>query len=232
MKRDSSLRGFRRVIGHLSLVLTATTSSLILPTQQGLAQVIQEQLSKALLAEATCVEIGGVDSIDILIETARDGDTQLVRTLMDCGVPVNNRGLWVQTLANEDTMELMAQPIHAASWNGHAEIVQMLLDAGAGVDMLDEWGFTPLMTAAEVGDKQIVILLLEAGADVDRATRCTYCMNETALLIAVQYGHVAVVSELLEAGADKSIELSDGRNALFLARMTGNQQIIQMLEDD
>ncbi len=47
---------------------------------------------------------------------------------------------------------------------GHADVVRLLLDAGADVNAKDEWNETALMFAAMSGHEDIVQLLTEAGA--------------------------------------------------------------------
>lgn len=217
------------VVGILATALVG-----ILGNQTGATAIatIQLQMANADMAQlsGSAIECSNATSDD-LVQAARDGETSSVHRLLDCSISANNRGRWTQDIADGAPLELMAQPIHAAAWNGHTEIVQILLDAGAYADAIDEWGFSPLMTAAEVGEVQIVDLLIEAGVDVNRATRCAECIAETALMIAVEYEHEAVVERLLRAGADKSYRAKDGLDSLDLARARENASIIQMLEE-
>ena len=52
----------------------------------------------------------------------------------------------------------------------HLAVVEKLLEAGADVDQADQYGSTPLSTAAMYGHNSIVERLLEAGADKHKAT--------------------------------------------------------------
>ncbi|EGZ08510.1 hypothetical protein PHYSODRAFT_436474, partial [Phytophthora sojae] len=50
---------------------------------------------------------------------------------------------------------------------GTVDIIRVLLDHGAAVDLVDETGDSPLITAAENGHVEVVKLLIERGATVD-----------------------------------------------------------------
>jgi ankyrin repeat protein len=58
-------------------------------------------------------------------------------------------------------------PLHAASGNGHEDVVKELLDNHANVDLRDNDGWTPLHYAAGKGATKVMALLLAAGATVN-----------------------------------------------------------------
>ncbi|KAF5829326.1 ankyrin repeat-containing domain protein, partial [Dunaliella salina] len=60
-------------------------------------------------------------------------------------------------------------PLWTASFNGHREVVHLLLNKGAVVDKANNAGATPLFVASQQGHMDVSRLLLERGAVVDRA---------------------------------------------------------------
>jgi len=84
-----------------------------------------------------------------------------------------------------------------ASLNGHAGVIQMLLEAGAAVDSKNNDAMTALMVAAWQGQVEAMRVLLAAGAAVDAAAT----KGVTALLYAIQAGSLAAARMLLEGGA-------------------------------
>jgi ankyrin repeat protein len=57
-----------------------------------------------------------------------------------------------------------------AAQNGHFEAAGVLLEAGAAVNLADNYGSTPLHAAAFHSHDTLVRLLLAAGADPNRMT--------------------------------------------------------------
>jgi ankyrin repeat protein len=61
-------------------------------------------------------------------------------------------------------------PLHCATWKGQAEVVSLLLAAGADVNAEnanEHWGTTPLHAAAHANQAAIAQMLIDQGADVN-----------------------------------------------------------------
>ena len=57
-------------------------------------------------------------------------------------------------------------PLHGARSNGHFEVVNVLLAAGAEVDENNKYGNTPLHDTSSDGHFEVVKVLIRAKADV------------------------------------------------------------------
>ncbi|HWD89578.1 MAG TPA: ankyrin repeat domain-containing protein [Mucilaginibacter sp.] len=58
-------------------------------------------------------------------------------------------------------------PIHSAAAGNYTDIVRMLIDNGANVNVRQQAGATPLHSAAQNGNLELLILLLEHGAETN-----------------------------------------------------------------
>jgi uncharacterized protein len=78
-----------------------------------------------------------------------------------------------------------------------ADLVECLISRGAPVDETDQFGTTPLITAAACGYPDVVQALVRRGAAVDLSDTD----GETALCKAARKGYPEVVHVLEQAGA-------------------------------
>jgi cytohesin len=107
-------------------------------------------------------------------------------------------------------------PLAKAVRDGRADLVEMLLGAGADPDQGDALG-----DAVRYHHAEIVAMLLEAGADPNQP--CGFRGKETPLTLAVEYGNKMLVRQLIEAGADPN------HGNLRDAAENGRTEIVQML---
>ena len=145
-----------------------------------------------------------------------------------------------------------------ASAAGHLDIVHIILDAGADLDISRRDGCSPLYASAWRGHLEILQCLLTSGADPDKADLvgrtplfvaadhgrltcvCSLLLaaatvdkadqyGRTPLMIASERGHLAVVCSLLEAGAEPDSADLRGRTPLFNAAELGHRTVVSML---
>lgn len=85
---------------------------------------------------------------------------------------------------------------------GNIENVKELLSQGADINISDEYGETPLHSAALYGHLDVVKYLVEQGADVDVKNK----FWETPLDVAENNKYPAIVKYLVEQDADVDAE--------------------------
>jgi ankyrin repeat protein len=141
-----------------------------------------------------------------LMTAARTGTLASVKALLSGGARVDSK---------DDRRGQTALMWAAAE--GHAVVVQTLIDAGADFRARVPSGFTPLLFAVREGRLDAVRVLLKAGADVnetipvDGARRRGYGgglppAGATPLLLAVKNAHFELAAALLDAGANPNAD--------------------------
>ena len=118
-----------------------------------------------------------------------------------------------------------ATALNLAASEGHAPIVEYLLQHGAEKDKADCIGMTALFLAAQNGRLQVVQCLAQLGADKNKAEEggCS------PLYVAVHQGHLPVVQYLLQQGADKDKANNDGTTPLHVAAHFGHAEVLSCL---
>jgi truncated hemoglobin YjbI len=105
--------------------------------------------------------------------------------------------------------------LHGAAAAGNLATVELLLRLGAGPDITDDGGHTPLYCVANeckvAGAADVVRALVQAGASVDARDGVKHC---TALHMAARRGNVEVAEALLDCGAGIEVRDSLGETPL------------------
>ena len=202
-----------------------------------------------LLAKAGAgVRVTDNDGDTCLIPASHHGHTDIVRYLVGLKeVDVNHK--------SDDGRSALLSAI----CKKHADVVEVLIDAGADIEGKEDDGPLPLHMASYAANVQIVKLLVKAGAGVrvihdDGAT----CLNLaasgghtetmrylvglpqvdvnhkdnngcTALIRAADENHADMVEVLIDAGADVEIKDDTGRPPLHWASHSGALDVVKLL---
>ncbi|KAJ7823496.1 ankyrin repeat-containing domain protein [Mycena olivaceomarginata] len=147
--------------------------------------------------------------------------------------------LRLETGANEITPILArgsfwGTALLAATTARHTEILELLLDNGAGTRSAAEMRLCSIKAATYNGHENIVKLVLDEEADVNTAGE----HGQTALEIATSVGKLEIVKVLLERGANVNVKRSffspsrlHYRSVLQIAVDKGFEEIAKVLLD-
>jgi ankyrin repeat protein len=135
---------------------------------------------------------------------------------------------------SDDRQEVLDEALVWAAKSDRVEVLELLVELGAGVDA-DPYRGTPLIWAAANGRVASIRRLVELGADPNR--RATFGgpdhgQGVTALHLAAQAGRREAVETLLELGVDPSIrdELHGGRPSGW-AEFGGHDELAALLRE-
>ncbi|XP_035202303.1 GA-binding protein subunit beta-2 isoform X3 [Oxyura jamaicensis] len=149
-----------------------------------------------------------------LLEAARKGEDDEVRTLMANGAPFTTD--WLGT-----------SPLHLAAQYGHYSTAEVLLRAGVSRDARTKVDRTPLHMAAADGHTHIVELLIRNGADVNAKDM----LKMTALHWATEHNHRDVVELLIKYGADVHAFSKFDKSAFDIALDKNNPETLVILQE-
>nr|XP_056709523.1 GA-binding protein subunit beta-2 [Euleptes europaea] len=149
-----------------------------------------------------------------LLEAARKGQDDEVRTLMANGAPFTTD--WLGT-----------SPLHLAAQHGHYSTAEVLLRAGVSRDARTKVDRTPLHMAAADGHSHIVELLIRNGADVNAKDM----LKMTALHWATERSHREVIELLIKHGADVHAFSKFGKSAFDIALEKNNPETLLVLQE-
>ncbi|XP_055787229.1 caskin-2-like isoform X3 [Salvelinus fontinalis] len=115
--------------------------------------------------------------------------------------------------------------LHHAALTGTTELLSLLLEAQATVDIKDTNGMRPLHYAAWQGKADSVLLLLRAGASVNTPSQD----GQIPLHLSAQYGHYQVSEMLLQHQANPCLLNKANKTPLDLACEFGRLKVAQLL---
>lgn len=183
--------------------------------------------------------------VDDTLQSINVGDVNGVSEGIRRGLDVN--------FADQDGNTLLM----LAARSGNAEIVALLLNAGARVYPHNVFGDTALLVATFGGYEQVVDMLLAKGGDLGAnpqgwtplhyaafaghahmvnkyiylgsKVNATTDVDLTPLMVSAMNGHLAVVKILLSHGADPNLHDANDKSAYDHAIARGNTEIAKLL---
>jgi ankyrin repeat protein len=152
-----------------------------------------------------------------LDEVDTDDGYNTIKYLIQKGANVN---------AHEFNGNVSATLLQCAIKRGRIDVIQLLVDHGANLEMEGGKNVSPLQSAIESGSRTVVEYLLKRGAKTDHGTSDGYA----PLAYATTCGWVQDVKLLLKYGADKSAKGSNGKTAYDVAKANNDKVMMGLLK--
>jgi ankyrin repeat protein len=204
-----------------------------------------------------------------LLAAATNGRSDIVKLLLEKGADINKANNGGETIlmgainyGEEEVIEILLAydkegvrvdvnarnnydgetALIRAVENGNSEIVATLVEAGADMNIRDNYGNTPLIRASMIGEEYILEVLLDLGADVNAQSNA----GDTALIMASRRGHYDIVEMLLASeeeeeedgttlnifyGTDINATNNAEETAIMVARENSHEEIVELLLD-
>lgn len=193
--------------------------ALHMAASSGSAEIAQLLINKG--ADVNAPSEDGTRPLDTAAATEKS--TGVMRVLLDNGANINR--------ATDSAKNL--SPLHLAASAGYTEIVSLLLERGADVNVsakekgiLDVEGL-PIHLAATRGFTQVVRLFLDQGVDINVKSEGG---GDTPLNCAATEGKADVVRFLLERGARTDIKNVIWVSALRNAQLGSHTEVVAILK--
>ena len=180
----------------------------------------------------------------------KQGDTPLVYALWNEDSETVKLLVEKEADINVKDRLLGYSPLHWALFTGRKALTELVLDAGADVNIESKAGETPLDVAAYGFSAAIGEMLVARGAEVSSLHAATFVgdlskakafvdggvdvnkkngMGGTALHSAAAGGHSEVATFLIDKKADVNAQTRGGQTPLHVAAEAGHQDVVELL---
>jgi ankyrin repeat protein len=173
-----------------------------------------------MISRTSALKTGdSIKDASALCKAAFSGQVQVVRQLLQQhDIEIDFR----------DAKAFGGTALHNACENSHLEIIKVLIDHGATIDINDEWELTPFLLAAEKKSLEVVRYMEEKGADINRVSK----VGLTSLHMAAIGNSVSILDHLLCSPKlihTISTKSKNGRIPLFCAIESGSLDTARFL---
>ncbi|KAF7652643.1 hypothetical protein LDENG_00093990 [Lucifuga dentata] len=196
-----------------------------------------------VLGRAVDMSLMDISKIFSLLQPKEEDEDNEQSQALNQAVSSNDVTLLSQLLSQESYRKCInarsgwgipVTPLRTAAALGHLRCLEMLLEHGAEIDILDVKAQTPLFTAVSGKHLDCVVALLKAGADPNGSQY----NNCSPVLTAAREGDVDVLRELLQFGAEVDVKpkvpdwasnATSCRGPLYISAVYGHLHCFKLL---
>ena len=160
------------------------------------------------------------EGVSALMLAIQNQNPEIVEMLIKVGADVNNSITAIASPLGEMTTPLMKAAVHE-----NIEILQLLIDAHAHINLQDRDGRTALIYAVGNNNVATAQALINRHANVDIPDR----NGNAALMYAIVNKNIDLIQALIVAGANVNLANNKGNTPLILATTAGNIEILKIL---
>ncbi|KAJ8682969.1 hypothetical protein QAD02_018761 [Eretmocerus hayati] len=160
-------------------------SALFLAVLQGDYEMVKYLLDAGAQVDCVCDYGKGFTTLHgAVVYLSGEIRVNMVKLLLKFGADVNAKG----PIHRERCVQLVFE-----EQLGRCEVLQLLIDAGAELNYLDENYESPLAIAASMGDCEAMRQLITAGADVNLSNRC----SSSPLHVSMRQKSLAILPHII-----------------------------------
>ncbi|XP_029356657.1 ankyrin repeat domain-containing protein 24 [Echeneis naucrates] len=180
-----------------------------------------------------CASRGRLDCLEVIISHGADVNVPDGAGFSALHLAAKNgqseclKRLLQERLTVDCTDSIGRTPLHHAAVGGCLSCTETLWDFKANLDVQDNDGATPLILAAQMSRVELCVFFLGRGASANIQDS----QGRSALMLACESDSVETVAALLRGGADTRLVDALGHKASDYSLTTGNQRIMQMLQN-
>ena len=222
-KRENLLRGTTQFLKKIPIAgLIAVSPAAQANTCEGFYfdDVVTEENVAACLETGIDITDDNLISRFAIDKAVIQGNVAVLKMLLEAGLDPNS-GVEIPMRSGET----MTANLIFSSFEGGKEVMELLIEAGADVEVRSFLGHTPLQLAASFGDLEAVAVLVGAGAKLEAKDED----GMTALLWALRGRHSKVALYLISVGADVNSRSRNGTTPLQLAVGDMNPMMVEAL---
>ncbi|XP_067661926.1 ankyrin repeat domain-containing protein 50-like [Haliotis asinina] len=174
-----------------------------------------KEVVELLLSKRADGSLRYYNHINMLLSACKKRDMEVVKFILSQNiVDVDSRGPRKKT------------PVMLAALYGYKEVVELLVEKGANLSLVNDRGRNILHVACLKGRLEVLMYILSLST-VDINSRDV--RQKTPVMTAAESGQKEVVELLVERGANLSLVCDRGRNILHLACSRGHMEVVKYI---